>query len=103
MTNSFVQVEVGSLVAAYINSDKNWYRAKITAVERGAEEALYHVSLLDFGDDIVVGNDSLAGLETDFLKLKFQAIECHLANVSPAGYELYHSSPMGNYNGSLLT
>ena len=78
-------MDVGSLVAAHDKNDNNWYRAKITSVECGPEESLFHVLLLDFGDGIIVGNDCLANLENDFLKLKFQAIECQLAGVAPAG------------------
>lgn len=79
------QVEVGVLVAAFLNYDNNWYRAKVTSIEGEGNESLYHVSLLDFGDEVVLQRSGLAVLEAEFLKLKFQAIECQLANVKPLG------------------
>lgn len=69
-----------------MDDDKNWYRALVTSIEDNMVETFYCVSLLDFGDEILLPCENLAVIEAQFLKLKFQAVECQLANITPIGY-----------------
>ncbi|CAH1789464.1 unnamed protein product [Owenia fusiformis] len=78
------EAKVGDMVAAMFEadqSDKSWYRARITDVDRGKVE-LYYV---DYGDSGEMPLCVCYPLKSDFLKIPFQAVECFLANVKPAG------------------
>jgi len=67
----------------FATDDKQWYRAMITA-KPTAEETVA-VQLLDFGDEIIAPFSDIDRLPSQFLKLKFQAIECRLAKITPLG------------------
>lgn len=80
---------VGQIVAAQFPVvDNKWYRAEVRAVEpnehdRNASRVdLYYV---DYGDSEYLKQHEVYQLRTDFLTLRFQAIECNLANVKPSG------------------
>lgn len=49
-----------------------------------AEETVA-VQFLDFGDVIIAPFSNIDRLPSQFMKLKFQAIECRLANITPLG------------------
>uniref|UniRef100_A0A1B6G7Z0 Tudor domain-containing protein n=1 Tax=Cuerna arida TaxID=1464854 RepID=A0A1B6G7Z0_9HEMI len=60
-----------------------WYRAQILSVDEEAHTS--HIKFLDYGGFLTVENSSLRQIRGDFLLLPFQAVECGLANVVPAG------------------
>uniref|UniRef100_A0A1B6FKZ6 Tudor domain-containing protein n=1 Tax=Cuerna arida TaxID=1464854 RepID=A0A1B6FKZ6_9HEMI len=80
--------EIGQIVAAPFCHDDKWYRAEIKTIkvndcnENESEVDLYYV---DYGDSDYRKKSDICQLRTDFLKLRFQAIECTLANVKPSG------------------
>ncbi|XP_029437721.1 tudor and KH domain-containing protein isoform X2 [Rhinatrema bivittatum] len=75
-------VGVGDIVAAPYTHDKFWYRAKVLGVLDNGNLDLYYV---DFGDNGDAALEELRVLRSDFLSLPFQAIECSLAGIGPAG------------------
>jgi len=83
---SYFQVAVDQLVAAPFMYDKKFYRAQVTDVNKSGEGmegttlGLYYV---DYGDSGVAPLSETFALRTDYLKLRFQAIECILARVKP--------------------
>lgn len=82
----FLQLEIGQIVAAPFNQDDKWYRAEVKAVEPNdvnEEESQVDLYYVDYGDSDYVKKSKIMQLRTDFLKLRFQAIECTLANVKP--------------------
>ncbi|XP_054271862.1 A-kinase anchor protein 1, mitochondrial-like isoform X1 [Macrosteles quadrilineatus] len=62
-----------------------WYRAQIMTVDE--ETNTTEVKFLDYGGYMTVDNSCLRQIRGDFLMLPFQAVECVLANVVPAGGE----------------
>ena len=66
--------------------DNRWYRGEVRAIEPNEQDVsesrvdLYYV---DYGDSEYLKQRELFQLRTDFLTLRFQAIECNLANVKP--------------------
>lgn len=60
-----------------------WYRAQIISVDEKSNSC--DVKFLDYGGYLSVDASSLRQIRGDFLMLPFQAIECYLANVVPAG------------------
>ena len=74
------------LVAAPFSNDDMWYRARVTEVtldDYDVEESLVTVYYLDYGNSGKRRKKDLCSLRTDFLKLRYQAIECCLAKVKP--------------------
>ena len=62
------------------------YRAEIVAIQVNKampHELLFDVYFLDYGDSQFIGKKDILELRTDFLSLRFQAIECFLANIQP--------------------
>ncbi len=74
-------IKVGDVVAAPFEFDQSWYRARICEILEDGLDLYY----LDFGDNGNASRDSIRELRGDFLSLPFQAFECCLANVKPAG------------------
>lgn len=77
---------LGQKVAALFSLDSKWYRAEIISIqpndyERG--EVVLDLYFVDYGDSQYVKTHEVFELRTDFLSLRFQAIECFLANVEP--------------------
>lgn len=60
-----------------------WYRAQIISIDEKSNSC--DVKFLDYGGYLTVDFLSLRQIRGDFLMLPFQAIECYLANVVPAG------------------
>jgi tudor domain-containing protein 2 len=80
------QVVVDQLVAAQYSHDDKWYRARVTGVtldDYEVEESQVSLYYLDYGDSDTCRKKELCSLRTDFLKLRYQAIECSLAKVKP--------------------
>ncbi|XP_053134509.1 tudor and KH domain-containing protein isoform X2 [Hemicordylus capensis] len=75
-------VHVGDIVAAPYPEDCSWYRATILGPLENGNLDLYYV---DFGDNGAMPLEKLRPLRSDFLSLPFQAIQCSLAGIAPAG------------------
>ncbi|KAG7324946.1 hypothetical protein KOW79_011262 [Hemibagrus wyckioides] len=75
-------IVVGDIVAAPYQDHGTWNRARVLGVLSSGLVDLYYV---DFGDNGELPRDHLRSLRSDFLSLPFQAIECSLAEVQPAG------------------
>ncbi|XP_048871019.1 tudor and KH domain-containing protein isoform X2 [Brienomyrus brachyistius] len=76
------KVVVGDIVAAPYRNHGTWNRARVLNV---LESGLVDVYYVDYGDNGELSLESLRSMRSDFLSLPFQAIECSLAGVSPAG------------------
>ncbi|BFZ14053.1 hypothetical protein BsWGS_17092 [Bradybaena similaris] len=80
---SVKEVKPGELVAArFEDDDKIYYRAKILRETPDGKVDLYFV---DFGDNAYADKESIFRLRSDFINFPYQAIECTLAYVEPAG------------------
>ena len=80
------EVEEGDIVAARFSSDNKWYRARVVVVASDDyDESLTEVDVdfVDFGDYERMLKSEVCKLLPEFLKLKFQAIDCSLAHVEP--------------------
>ncbi|KAM8816780.1 tudor and KH domain-containing protein [Rhynchonycteris naso] len=75
-------VHVGDIVAAPLPTNGSWYRARVLGTLENGNLDLYFV---DFGDNGDCPLRDLRALRSDFLSLPFQAIECSLAQIAPAG------------------
>ncbi|XP_049621931.1 tudor and KH domain-containing protein [Suncus etruscus] len=75
-------VNVGDIIAAPLPSNDSWYRARVLGTLENGNMDLYYV---DFGDNGECPLGDLRKLRSDFLSLPFQAIECSLAQIAPAG------------------
>jgi len=60
-----------------------WYRAQIISVDEESNSSL--VRFMDYGGYLTVDNSLLRQIRADFMMLPFQAVECLLANIVPAG------------------
>ncbi|KAM4690026.1 tudor and KH domain-containing protein isoform 1-T2 [Rhinophrynus dorsalis] len=78
------EIRVGDIVAAPFHTGTSWYRAEVLGFLDNGHVDLYYV---DYGDNWEVPREYLYPLRSDFLSLPFQAIECSLAGISPAGGE----------------
>lgn len=74
---------VGEIVAAVFNFDEKWYRAEIVAIRQEENEHIAQLFYVDYGDSDEVPISKVFELRTDFLRLRFQAIECYLARIKP--------------------
>ncbi|CAH2043312.1 unnamed protein product, partial [Iphiclides podalirius] len=82
------QVCVGQVVAAVFRHDGRWYRARVQEIrpnEFDATQLVADLFFLDYGDNEYVAIQELCELRADLLRLRFQAMECFLAGVKPAG------------------
>ncbi|XP_057254723.1 tudor and KH domain-containing protein [Pezoporus wallicus] len=75
-------VQPGDIVAAPFAVDGNWYRARVLGPRDNGNLGLHYA---DFGDSGEAPRQALCALRSDFLSLPFQAVECSLAGVVPAG------------------
>ncbi|XP_054986704.1 tudor and KH domain-containing protein [Sorex araneus] len=75
-------VNIGDIVAAPLPANGSWYRARVLGTLENGNLDLYFV---DFGDNGDCPLGDLRELRSDFLSLPFQAIECSLARIAPAG------------------
>lgn len=60
-----------------------WYRAQILSVDEEANTS--DVRFMDYGCFLTVDNSLLRQIRGDFMLLPFQAVECLMANIVPAG------------------
>ncbi|NWU93960.1 TDRKH protein, partial [Upupa epops] len=81
-TAKLSSVQAGDIVAAPYMEGRDWYRARVLGTLPSGNLDLYYV---DFGDNGEAPLEALRALRSDFLSLPFQAIECSLTGVAPAG------------------
>lgn len=77
---------MNQLVAAPYSHDDKWYRARVAEVtldDYDVEESQVALYYLDYGDSDTHRMKEVCSLRADFLKLRYQAIECTLAKVKP--------------------
>lgn len=77
---------LGQIVAAMFKYDSKWYRAEIVGIlpnDYNPRDVILDLYFVDFGDSEYVHPNEVFELRTDFLTLRFQAIECFLAKVQP--------------------
>lgn len=75
---------VGQIVAAVFKFDEKWYRAEIVDImpnQYNPKEQVIDLYFVDYGDSEYISPADICELRTDFLTLRFQAVECFLANV----------------------
>ncbi|KAK2512228.1 Rorc [Columba guinea] len=75
-------VQAGDIVAAPSPDGSEWHRARVLGARGDGSVGLHYV---DFGDNGDAPAEALRALRSDFLSLPFQAIECSLAGIKPAG------------------
>lgn len=66
--------------------DEKWYRAEISDIvnnENDPEDVDLDLYYVDYGDTAKCKKKDVYELRTDFLRLRFQAIECILAKIRP--------------------
>lgn len=91
------------IVAAMFKWDNKWYRARIVAVlpnEFNEADMVLDIYFLDYGDSAYVAPHEVFQLRADFLTLRFQAIECFLANVAPLDYREQQQGEPAKVNSS---
>ncbi|KAL6430023.1 hypothetical protein ACFW04_007675 [Cataglyphis niger] len=71
---------LGQMVAAKACYDTKWYRAIVVGI---AEDFLYCVYYVDYGDTTILPPEDIFELRTDMLGLRAQAVQCLLANTKP--------------------
>ncbi|XP_050526161.1 KH domain-containing protein akap-1-like [Daktulosphaira vitifoliae] len=71
----------GSVVATY--SEGNWYRAQVMDVDEKKYESA-NVFFLDYGGCKKIDQCDMRPMHDSLITLSFQAIECSLANITPA-------------------
>ena len=93
-------VSSGEVVASKFGSEDNYYRARVVSVKvkllycpvifmclllqedsYDLSQSIVEVDFVDFGDAEEKHLSEIFEIKTDFLKLKFQAIQCSLANI----------------------
>ncbi|XP_075214996.1 tudor and KH domain-containing protein homolog isoform X2 [Lycorma delicatula] len=82
------EVKHGQIVAAPFSFDEKWYRAEVCNIDLDdydPKESDLHLHYVDYGDTGIRKQHEVCQLRTDFLKLRFQAVECSLAHVKPSG------------------
>ena len=82
------EITAEQVVAAPFSHDDKWYRARVTEVtldDYDVEDSQILLYYLDYGDSDTRRKKDVCSMRTDFLKLKYQAIECSLAKVKPQG------------------
>lgn len=62
---------------------EGWYRAQIISVDPATNMA--EIKFVDYGGYSNISIADLRQIRADFINLPFQASECFLANVKPAG------------------
>jgi len=82
--HKITSVSTGDIVACRFASDDSFYRAKVVAVKEDSYDAnrsTVDLDFVDYGDYEEKSINEIYELRTDFLKLKFQAIQCSLAHL----------------------
>ncbi|XP_059470167.1 tudor and KH domain-containing protein homolog [Neocloeon triangulifer] len=81
-------MDVGALAAAQFSVDGKWYRAFVKDVvvdDYDPLQSKLDVFFVDYGDDETKVQSDVYNLNSQFLRLRHQAIECTLAGIVPNG------------------
>jgi len=79
-------VNKGDIVACRFSSEESFYRARVVDFKEDTydiEKSTVDLDFVDFGDCEEKVISEVYELKTEFLKLKFQAIQCSLAHIKP--------------------
>lgn len=89
-------VSLGDLVAAPFDQDASWYRARVCGFQ-GDDPDQLDLFYLDYGDSCYLDKAKVRVLQSQFLSLPFQAVECELANVNPKDGETWEESVVDRF------
>lgn len=88
--HSLKTVSPGEIVVAKFSGDTSYYRARVVEFkldEYDETKSKVEMDFVDFGDAEEKQIGEIFEIRTDYLKLRFQAIECALDGVKPIGGE----------------
>lgn len=77
----------GDIVATQFSDDDSFYRARVVAYKEDSYDvtkSTVDLDFVDFGDCEERIVSEVFSIKTDFLRLKFQAVQCSLAKLKPA-------------------
>ncbi|GFU33063.1 uncharacterized protein NPIL_512161 [Nephila pilipes] len=83
--NTTVAVSYGSIVVAWRRVDCSWHRGRVLDVSDVTGPA--KIFFVDFGDEDWVPRIKIRKILPEYLHTPFQAVECHLSDVVPLGFE----------------
>lgn len=89
-------VSFGDLVAAPFDQDASWYRARVCGF-LGDDPDQLDLFYLDYGDSCYLDKAKVRVLQSQFLSLPFQAVECELANVCPKDGDSWEESVVDRF------
>jgi len=97
--------EVGQILAAKFSNDNKWYRTELVQVIRNYEnpERVLDVFYVDYGDSDYKKLDEVLTLRTDFLSLRFQAIECMMKGILPFCGEKWAEESISSFEDLTFT
>ncbi|XP_056002323.1 tudor and KH domain-containing protein homolog isoform X2 [Ostrea edulis] len=75
-------IGLGQLVAAPFDQDSSWYRARVSGFQ-GDDPDQLDLFYLDYGDSCYLQKSKVRILQSEFMRIPFQAVECELANICP--------------------
>ena len=78
--------QVGEIVAARFSQEDSYYRAKVVSIKEDsydASQSRVELFYVDYGDTEEKEITEVYELKTEYLKLKYQAIQCSIAHVKP--------------------
>lgn len=81
-------VSSGEIVVAKFSGDSSYYRARVVAFkldEYDEGKSKVDLDFVDFGDCEEKEISEIFGIRTDYLRLRFQAIQCGIAGIKPVG------------------
>ncbi|XP_055932384.1 tudor domain-containing protein 6-like isoform X2 [Argiope bruennichi] len=102
--NTTVALSFGTIVVAWRRVDCSWHRARVLDVSDVTGPA--RVFFVDFGDEDWVPRKKIRQILPQFFYTPFQAVECHLSDVEPLGFEsgkrwtpeaIYHFQQLVSY------
>ena len=83
------KASVGAYGCAKFSQDGCWYRCKVIDITASGVQLFF----IDYGNKDCVSNDSVYRLDEQFASVPAQAVQCSLANISPArGSQWSHTS-----------
>jgi len=80
------RVKVGDIVAARFSQEESYYRAKVVSIKEDsydASQSKVELFYVDYGDIEEKEITEVYELKTEYLKLKYQAIQCSIAHIKP--------------------
>lgn len=85
-THEISTVSVGDIVATRFSDDPSFYRARVVAFREDSYDvtkSVVDLDFVDFGDCEEKAVTEVFSMKTDFLRLKFQAVQCSLGQLRP--------------------